>query len=151
MILGLDVGGTQTDAVLIEGAEIVAKSKTPTRENLLETLREALDQTLSRVEAKSIERAAFSTTLATNAIVQDRLEKTGMIISAGPGIDPALFFRWGLLIMWCRDVWITRDLKRRPFINGTYWKPRHEFTRKAFRRWGLSASFPFEIRLTNTR
>jgi N-methylhydantoinase A/oxoprolinase/acetone carboxylase beta subunit len=33
----------------------------------------------------------FSTTLATNAIVQDRLEPTGMIVSAGPGADPSWF------------------------------------------------------------
>ncbi len=91
MILGLDVGGTQTDTVLIDGDRILAATKIPTGEDLLLTLRTALDGILSGVEPEQIERMAFSTTLATNAIVEDRLGRTGMIISAGPGIDPACF------------------------------------------------------------
>ena len=91
MILGLDVGGTQTDTVLIDGDRILKATKIPTRDDLLLTLRTALDGILSGVKPEQIERMAFSTTLATNAIVEDRLERTGMIISAGPGIDPACF------------------------------------------------------------
>jgi len=91
MILGLDVGGTQTDTVLIDGDRILKATKNPTGDNLLLTLRTALDGILSGVEPEQIERMAFSTTLATNAIVEDRLGRTGMIISAGPGIDPACF------------------------------------------------------------
>ena len=91
MILGLDVGGTQTDTVLIDGDQILAATKTPTGEDLLLTLRSALESTLGGVEPGQIERMTFSTTLATNAIVEDRLERTGMIVSAGPGIDPACF------------------------------------------------------------
>ena len=91
MILGLDVGGTQTDTVLIDGDRILKATKIPTGDNLLLTLRTALDGILSGVEPEQIERMAFSTTLATNAIVEDRFERTGMIISAGPGIDPTCF------------------------------------------------------------
>ena len=91
MILGLDVGGTQTDTVLIEGNRILAATKIPTGEDLLLTLRKALESTLTGIEPGQIERMAFSTTLATNAIVENRLERTGMIISAGPGIDPNCF------------------------------------------------------------
>ena len=91
MILGLDVGGTQTDTVLIEGNRILAATKIPTGKDLLLTLRKALESTLTGVEPEQIERMAFSTTLATNAIVEDRLERTGMIVSAGPGIDPTCF------------------------------------------------------------
>ncbi|MBW2707848.1 MAG: hydantoinase/oxoprolinase family protein [Deltaproteobacteria bacterium] len=91
MILGLDVGGTHTDTVLIDGDRILAATKIPTGEDLLLTLRTALESILSGVEPGQIERMAFSTTLATNAIVEDRLERTGMIVSAGPGIDPACF------------------------------------------------------------
>ncbi len=88
MILGLDVGGTQTDTVLIEKGQVVVANKTPTSQDLLETVRGALDKVLDIVDPSKIERMAFSTTLATNAIVQDDLEDTGMIVSAGPGIDP---------------------------------------------------------------
>jgi N-methylhydantoinase A len=91
MILGLDVGGTQTDTVLIDEDRILAETKIPTGEDLLLTLRNALDSILVGVEPQQIERMAFSTTLATNAIVEDCLERTGMIVSAGPGIDPACF------------------------------------------------------------
>ena len=88
MILGLDVGGTQTDTVLIDGGQVVVANKTPTSQDLLETLREAIEKVLDIVDPASVDRMAFSTTLATNAIVQDDLEDTGMIVSAGPGIDP---------------------------------------------------------------
>ncbi len=91
MILGLDVGGTQTDTVLIDGDRILAATKISTGEDLLLTLRNALESTLAGIVPEQIERMAFSTTLATNAIVQDQLEPTGMIVSAGPGINPACF------------------------------------------------------------
>ncbi len=91
MILGLDVGGTQTDTVLIDGEQIVAETKIPTGEDLLSTLRQALESILAGVQPREIERMAFSTTLATNAVVEDRLTPTGMIVSAGPGIDPDCF------------------------------------------------------------
>ena len=91
MILGLDVGGTQTDTVLIDGDRVLAATKTPTKVDLLLTLRNALESTLADVDPGQIERMAFSTTLATNAIVQDWLEPTGMIVSAGPGINPQCF------------------------------------------------------------
>jgi N-methylhydantoinase A len=87
-ILGLDVGGTQTDAVLIGPAGVIASTKTPTREDLLDTLRKAVEATLSGETPERMGRLAFSTTMATNAIVQDQLVPTGMIVSAGPGMDP---------------------------------------------------------------
>ncbi len=91
MILGLDVGGTQTDAVLINEGVVIAETKTPTGDDLMETLRQSLEKTVQDLDPAQIERMAFSTTMATNAIVQDRLEQAGMIVSAGPGIDPGLF------------------------------------------------------------
>lgn len=91
MILGLDVGGTQTDTVVLDGARVVAATKTPTTENLIETLGVAIGGALQEVDPSRIERLSFSTTLAINAIVQDRLTETGMLVSAGPGMDPRWF------------------------------------------------------------
>jgi N-methylhydantoinase A len=91
MILGLDVGGTQTDAVLIDEGRIVAAAKTPTSDDLLATLRTALDQILAGADPARLTRMAFSTTMATNAIVEDRLDPAGMIVSSGPGMNPAWF------------------------------------------------------------
>jgi N-methylhydantoinase A len=91
MILGLDVGGTQTDAVLIQEGRIVAAAKTPTTGDLLATLRIALENTLGHVDPGRLVRMAFSTTMATNAIVEDRLDDAGMIVSSGPGLNPEWF------------------------------------------------------------
>lgn len=91
MILGLDVGGTQTDAVLIDESGVLLETKTPTSDDLLQTLRESLDKTLKRVPPDRIERMVFSTTMATNAIIQDLLDPTGIIVSAGPGMKPEWF------------------------------------------------------------
>jgi len=90
MILGLDVGGTQTDSVLIDRGRIVAEYKVPTGGDLLETLGDSLARTFDGLEPGAVERMVFSTTMATNAIVQKRMDPAGVIVSAGPGIDPAL-------------------------------------------------------------
>lgn len=91
MILGLDVGGTQTDAVLVAGDQVIRSTKTPTGHELIETLETAINHTLVDIDSDQIERMGFSTTMAINAIVQDRLEPAGMIVSAGPGMDPGWF------------------------------------------------------------
>jgi len=91
MILGLDVGGTQTDAVLLDRGGVLVETKTPTGDDLLETLRTAISKTTGDLPSREIERMAFSTTTATNSIVQDRLDKAGMIVSAGPGMNPEWF------------------------------------------------------------
>ncbi|MBW2093684.1 MAG: hydantoinase/oxoprolinase family protein [Deltaproteobacteria bacterium] len=91
MILGLDVGGTQTDAVLLDDQGVLAETKTPTGEDLLETLRTAVEKVTGAIDPGKIKRMVFSTTMATNAIVQDQLEPAGMIVSAGPGMNPEWF------------------------------------------------------------
>jgi len=91
MILGLDVGGTQTDAVLLNGEGVLVETKTPTGEDLLGTLRTAIEKVTDSAPSEKIERMVFSTTMATNAIVQDRLDAAGMIVSAGPGMNPEWF------------------------------------------------------------
>ena len=91
MILGVDVGGTHTDAVLIDRNGVFRETKTLTGDDLLETLRDSLEKTFHDIDPGQIERMAFSTTMATNAIVQDQLEDTGMIVSCGPGMNPNWF------------------------------------------------------------
>ncbi len=91
MILGLDVGGTQTDAVLLDDGGVLAETKTPTGKDLLGTLRTAVKEVIDAIPPGKIDRMVFSTTMATNAIVQDRLDEAGMIVSAGPGMNPEWF------------------------------------------------------------
>ncbi|MBI4772930.1 MAG: hydantoinase/oxoprolinase family protein [Deltaproteobacteria bacterium] len=91
MILGLDVGGTHTDTALISPGGVARVVKTPTTSDLMQTLTFALSRTLETIPLVNLERMVFSTTLATNAVVQDQLRDVGMMVFAGPGLDPAAF------------------------------------------------------------
>ncbi len=95
MLLGIDVGGTHTDAVAIDldaGVQVMASCKVLTRhEDLLSSVTEALETILQRVERRDVTQLNLSTTLSTNAIVQGKTEDVGVIISSGPGIDPHNF------------------------------------------------------------
>jgi len=93
MLLGIDVGGTHTDAVLIdENKGIISKFKVKTdKNNLLDTVITALREVTSGFDVKKIVNVNLSTTLSTNAIVENRLEKTALFISSGPGINPSNF------------------------------------------------------------
>ncbi len=73
MLVGIDTGGTYTDAVLYDpnlgsGAGVIASAKALTRTDLTVGIREALSQVVSDPAAVSM--VAVSTTLATNALVE---------------------------------------------------------------------------------
>jgi N-methylhydantoinase A len=92
MIIGLDVGGTNTDVVLIGNDRILRQIKVPTdHSNLFESVWTGLDEITRDIPSESIGRAVLSTTLTTNAIVEKKLADTGMIVCSGPGVDPELF------------------------------------------------------------
>jgi len=92
MLLGIDVGGTHTDGVAVDtrgGVRVVASCKVPTRhEDLLSSVTGALTALLAEVDRSQVRQLNLSTTLSTNAIVQGKTEDVGVIVSAGPGIDP---------------------------------------------------------------
>jgi len=92
MIIGLDVGGTHTDVVLIgkEGLEKQVKVPTDTSA-LFQTVLTGLEKITEKIPPGQITHAVLSTTLTTNAIIQDKLTPAGMIITGGPGIDPEAF------------------------------------------------------------
>ncbi|MDQ7831916.1 MAG: hydantoinase/oxoprolinase family protein [Desulfovibrionaceae bacterium] len=92
MLLGIDVGGTHTDAVLIGRQGIVAMAKIKTdHDNLLVSIRDALESIVSVAGPEGVSRLNLSTTLSTNAIVEGDTEPVGMFVSGGPGIDPVLY------------------------------------------------------------
>ncbi len=70
MLLGIDTGGTYTDAVLFddETGQVMAKAKGRTRPDLKVGIGEVLDAIVQNPELVSL--VALSTTLATNAIVE---------------------------------------------------------------------------------
>ncbi|MEA3471429.1 MAG: hydantoinase/oxoprolinase N-terminal domain-containing protein, partial [Thermodesulfobacteriota bacterium] len=91
MILGIDVGGTHTDAVLLDQYEVKKKAKVLTNsENLLDSLLEVTEEILSKDGPGILDRVVLSTTMSTNAIVQDKISKVGMILASGPGLPPSM-------------------------------------------------------------
>jgi N-methylhydantoinase A len=90
MIIGLDVGGTHTDGVLIGNGCILRQVKVATDTcNLFDCVCACLDKITRDVPPQSIRRAVLSTTLTTNSIAEGKLENIGVVVSSGPGIDPA--------------------------------------------------------------
>lgn len=90
MWLGIDVGGTFTDAVAVADQRLLAVAKTPTTSaNLLEGIVAALDGVLAKVEAARIRRVALSTTIVTNTLVEGRLDPVALLLLPGPGLDPS--------------------------------------------------------------
>ncbi len=89
MILGIDVGGTHTDAVLIEGSTVVKKAKVVTNHaNLLASLLDATNEIVDKEMISRLKRVVLSTTISTNAIVQNKVDRVGLLISSGPGLSP---------------------------------------------------------------
>ncbi|MEU7739861.1 hydantoinase/oxoprolinase family protein [Nonomuraea sp. NPDC049158] len=72
--IGIDVGGTNTDAVVLDASDrVVAKAKRPTTPDVTEGLRAALDAVLADVASwERITRVMLGTTHATNAILERR-------------------------------------------------------------------------------
>jgi N-methylhydantoinase A len=96
MIIGLDVGGTHTDVVLLGDSGLVREIKVPTdQENLFKTVLAGLEAIIDGIDPHQIRRIVLSTTLTTNAIAQKKLPPVGMIVSSGPGVDPD-FYRTNL-------------------------------------------------------
>ncbi len=92
MIIGLDVGGTHTDVVLVDGHGLEREIKVPTDPtNLFHSVLTALTAITRDIDSEKINRIVLSTTLTTNAIVQHKTPPVGMIVAGGPGINPELY------------------------------------------------------------
>ncbi|MEV4565514.1 hydantoinase/oxoprolinase family protein [Nonomuraea sp. NPDC049419] len=72
--IGIDVGGTNTDAVVLDAdGRVLAKAKRPTTPEVTDGLRAALDAVLEQVQDRSdVTRVMLGTTHATNAILERR-------------------------------------------------------------------------------
>ncbi|HUJ92603.1 MAG TPA: hydantoinase/oxoprolinase family protein [Gaiellaceae bacterium] len=77
-VLGIDVGGTFTDAVLLEDGRVrTAKVPTALRQE------ESVLAAASAVAAQGVERFAHGTTIATNALLERRGARTAFVSSLG--------------------------------------------------------------------
>lgn len=101
--LGIDVGGTNTDAVLIdENLKVVAEVKNPTSgdiyDGIIGAVRAILEQ--SGIDRKEIAQAMLGTTQCTNAIVERKnLAPIGILRIGAPatvGIPP--------MVDWAEDI-----------------------------------------------
>ena len=86
MLLGLDVGGTFTDAVIVEGHRVVSSAKRrTTKDNLMQGIGEALDAVLASCDTSNIEQVTLSTTVVTNTIVEEKEQVVDLYVVTGPG------------------------------------------------------------------
>jgi N-methylhydantoinase A/oxoprolinase/acetone carboxylase beta subunit len=101
--LGIDVGGTNTDAVLIdENLQVVAEIKHPTSEDIYDGILGAVRAVLSAsgIDRSQIRQAMLGTTQCTNAIVERKhLAPIGILRIGAPatmGIRP--------MVDWAEDI-----------------------------------------------
>ena len=86
MLLGLDVGGTFRDAVIIDDHRVVASAKRrTTKDNLMQGIGEALDAVLAGCNTSNIEQVTLSTTVVTNTIVEEKEQVVDLYVVTGPG------------------------------------------------------------------
>lgn len=82
--LGIDTGGTYTDAVLFSDARgVIAKAKSlTTRHDLAEGIAGAADAALAaaQIDSREIRLVSLSTTLATNALVEGQGQRAALVM-----------------------------------------------------------------------
>ena len=87
MLLGVDVGGTFTDAVVFDGAEVFTAKAPTTPADQSEGVLRAIDAALEAAGAASadVERFAHGMTVGTNALLEERGARTALVTTAGFG------------------------------------------------------------------
>ena len=85
--VGVDVGGTFTDAALILGGEIVTAKVATTRDDHGLGVMDAIMQVLATAgrATDDVARIAHGMTVGTNALLENRLAKTALVITRGFG------------------------------------------------------------------
>ncbi len=80
--IGIDVGGTHTDAVLVDGARVLGAVKTPTTTDVLSGVRAALAKLLAQTacDPDGVAAVVIGTTHFTNAVIERRdLQRVGAL------------------------------------------------------------------------
>src|SRR3954451_11630874 len=87
LMIGIDVGGTNTDAVLIDGSgNVLARTKVPTTQDPIDGIASAMSAV--RPARDRVALVALGTTHAVNAIVQRRdLRRVTLIRIGAPGTE----------------------------------------------------------------
>ena len=85
MLLGVDVGGTFTDAVLIDGETVFTAKLPTTPEDQSAAVIEAVEEVLRRAGAEpaAVDSFAHGMTVGTNALIEERGARTALIATEG--------------------------------------------------------------------
>src|SRR5688572_30182777 len=85
MLLGVDVGGTFTDAVLHDGERIHTAKAPSTPDDQSEGVVAAVRSVLERADAEAadVEIFAHGMTVGTNALLEERGARTALLATAG--------------------------------------------------------------------
>src|SRR5947199_4520372 len=85
MLLGVDVGGTFTDAVLVHGREVITAKAPSTPADQSQGVMAAVRAALKRAgrSAEEVERFSHGTTVATNALLEGRVARTAFLATEG--------------------------------------------------------------------
>src|SRR4051794_40878929 len=85
MLLGVDVGGTFTDAVLVDREEIFTAKSPSTPGGQSEGVMNAVDAVLAQAGARpyDVERFVHGMTVGTNALLEGRTAKTALLATEG--------------------------------------------------------------------
>src|SRR4051812_16506125 len=85
MILGVDVGGTFTDAALLTGDRLVTGKSPTTPADQSEGVMNAVEQALGAAgaHASDVERFVHGMTVGTNALLEGRVARTALLATAG--------------------------------------------------------------------
>lgn len=87
MILGIDMGGTHIDGVIVDQGRIIKTIKNPRDHNdLFKTIWTTIQDLLDPMDHSKIKEIHLSTTVSTNAIVEKKTSKVGMLLQSGPGM-----------------------------------------------------------------
>lgn len=119
MKIGIDVGGTNTDAVLMDGKTVVSSTKTPTTANVSEGIAKALRTVIedSGIDTSKIDGVMIGTTHFTNAVVERK------------HLTPTACIRLGLPATVCLPPMVDWPDDLRDILGGNYYLAHggHEF------------------------
>src|SRR3954470_311178 len=85
MLLGVDVGGTFTDAALIAGDRLVTAKAPSTPDDQSEGVIAAVDAALEKAQAAAgdVERFVHGMTVGTNALLEGKVARTALVATEG--------------------------------------------------------------------
>ena len=86
MRIGIDVGGTNTDGVLIDNSDnVISSFKTNTSDDVNTAVKLCIEKLINNIDKKNIDLIIVGTTHLINDLIQRKnLSKTGVVRLCGP-------------------------------------------------------------------